>query len=152
VTFTLDDGNVPQMTANGALLTGGVDPEVTVTTSTPGTNLTDIGYAAPEVGIDPNPNGISLEFWSAAIDDGAYASELPYLHWVLGRGYLRPSDAWTLSGEDPLLPGFEGWTNQNKNWGTGPVGDWPYESGRVWQYVRVDSVPDFTPGYVEVTA
>jgi hypothetical protein len=150
VTFTAAQGDVEQMTASGAGLTGGVAPAVNVVTATPGDNLTDIGYRAPEVGVDPNPNGISIELWSRAVQDGAFAAELPYFHWTLPRSYVRPSDAWALSGEDPMLPAFEGYCNQNKNWGTGPADDWPYESDRVWQFVRVAAIPDLSQGFVAV--
>jgi len=152
VTFNVDMGDVPVMTASGAGLTGGTSPNVNVVTATPGNNLTDIGYRAPEVGVESNPNGISIEMWTRAIDAGAYATNLPYFHWVLPRAQLRPSDAWTLSGEDPLLPGFEGTCTQNDNWGSGPAEDWPYESDRVWQFARVATVPDLTPGFVEISA
>jgi len=151
VTFSSSLGNVPQMTANGAGLTGGTTPTVTVTTTTGGNNLTDVGYRAPEVGTEAVPNGVSLEFWTAAIDDGAYASQLPYFHWVLPRSKIRPSDAWALNGENALLPGFEGWSEQNQNWGSGPADDWPYESDRVWQFARVAAIPDLTPGFTAVS-
>jgi hypothetical protein len=150
VTFAASLGNVPQMIGNGSGLTGGVGPAVTVATTTPGNNLTDIGYRAPQVGVDPNPNGISIELWSRAIEDGAFAAELPYFHWVLPRAFVRPSDAWALSGEDPLLPSFEGFCTQNANWGTGPADDWPYQSDRVWQFARVATVPDLSAGFVAV--
>lgn len=151
-TFALEIGNVPQMTADGTGLTGGTDPDVTIATTTPGNNLTDVGYRAPEVGTEAVPNGVGLEFWTAAIQDGSYAANLPYLHWVLPRAKVRPSDAWALNGENALLPGFEGWSEQNANWGAGPAGDWPYESDRVWQFARVASLPDLSPGFVEVAA
>jgi hypothetical protein len=151
VTFATSVGNVPQMTADGSGLTGGTAPDVTVTTTTPGNNLTDVGYRAPEVGAEAVPNGISLEFWTRAIDEGAFASQLPYFHWVLPRAKVRPSDAWTLSGENPLLPGFQGWSEQNANWGSGPAEDWPYESDRVWQFARVAAVPTLSPGFVTVS-
>jgi hypothetical protein len=150
VTFTAAEGDVPQMTANGDDLTGGSSPGVTVTTTTPGDNLTDLGYRAPAVGVDPNPNGISIELWSRAIEDGAFAATLPYFHWVLPRAFVRPSDNWALSGEDPLLPGFEGYCTQNANWGSGPADDWPYQSDRVWQFARVATVPDLSQGFVAV--
>ena len=51
-----------------------------------------------------------------------------------------------------MLPGFEGWTEQNQNWGAGPAADWPYESDRVWQFARVAAIPDLTPGFVEIAA
>jgi hypothetical protein len=150
VTFAAALGDVPQLVGNGAGLTGGTAPAVTVTTNTPGDNLTDIGYRAPQVGIDPNPNGLSIEFWTRAIQDGAFAATLPYFHWVLPRAFVRPSDAWALSGEDPLLPGFEGFCTQNANWGSGPADDWPYQSDRVWQFARVAAIPDLSGGFVAV--
>lgn len=150
VTFVTAVGDVPQMTADGAALTGGTAPAVGVTTTTPGNNLTDVGYRAPEVGAESVPNGVSLEFWTRAIDDGAFASQLPFFHWVLPRAKVRPSDAWALSGENPLLPAFEGWSEQNANWGSGPAEDWPYESDRVWQFARVAAMPTLSPGFVTV--
>lgn len=150
VTFLATLGNVNALSGNGALLTGGASPTVTVTQTTPGSSFTDIGYRAPEVGANPLPNGVSIELWTRALQDGTFASELPYFHWVLPRAFVRPSDAWTASGEDPMLPAFEGFSLQNANWGDGPVGDWEFESDRVWQYVRVAAPPDLTPGLVTV--
>jgi hypothetical protein len=150
VTFLIALGNVPQMSATGAF-TGGTTPAIAVTTNTGGSNLTDIGYRAPLVGADPLPNGVSVELWSRAVTDGAFVSDLPYLHWVISRAYLRPSDSMNLSGEDALTPTFEGWSNQNLNWGDGPENDWPFQSDRVWQWVRQAAAPDFTRGGITVT-
>ncbi len=149
-TFVSTMGNVPQMTASGALLTGGTTPAVAVTTNTGGSNLTDIGYRAPLVGSDPMPNGVSVELWSQAVLDGSFPSDLPYIQWVLPRARLRTSDDLSLSGEDAMTPSFEGTTTQNANWGDGPEGDWPYGSDRVWQYARVATIPDFTRGAIAV--
>lgn len=149
-TFAASLGDVAQLVGNGSGLTGGVAPAVNVATTTPGDNLTDIGYRAPQVGVNSNPNGLSIEFWTRAIQDGAFAATLPYFHWVLPRAFVRPSDAWALSGEDPLLPGFEGFCTQNANWGSGPADDWPYQSDRVWQFARVASMPDLSGGFVPV--
>lgn len=148
-TFLGTLGNVPQMTASGAGLTGGT-PVIAVTTNTGGSNLTDIGYRAPEVGSDPLPNGVSVELWSRAVLDGAFPSDLPYIHFVIPRAFLRPSDNLSLTGEDAMTPTFEGFTNQNVNWGDGPEGDWPYQSDRVWQFARKATVPDFTRGGILV--
>lgn len=151
VTFATSLGNVPQMTADGSGLTGGTAPAVAVTTATPGNNLTDVGYRAPEVGTEAVPYGVSLEFWTNAILAGSVADQLPFFHWVLPRAKLRPSDSWALSGENAMLPGFEGWMEQNANWGDGPADDWPYESDRVFQFARVAAMPDLTPGFVTVS-
>lgn len=150
VTFNSALGDVPVMTLVTNSLTGGTAPTVTITTGTTGSNLTAIGYRAPEVGGDPLPNGVSVELWSRALTDGAFASDLPYIHWVLPRTFLRPSDTLSLSGEEAMTPTFEGWGNQNQNWGDGPEGDWPYGSDRVWQYSRVATAPDFTRGPITV--
>jgi hypothetical protein len=108
-----------------------------------------VGYQAPEVGTDPNPNGFSLELWSRAIIDGAYAG---YYWWVVPRAFVRPSGEWAISGTDPLTPEFEGFSTQNPNWLDGPQNDWGYASERVWQFVRVDSLPDLSPGFRPVIA
>lgn len=152
ITFTTEAGNVPQLGADGSGLTGGTNPDAAITTTTPGLNLTEIGYAAPEVGSAPTPNGIGLEFWTAAVSDGTIVSDYPYLQWVLPLVKLQPSDAWTAEGENPLLPGFEGFSYQNQNWNGGPDGTWPYISDRVWQFARVQTLPDLSPGFVEVPA
>ena len=149
-TFTAAEGDIPQMTASGAGLTGGTAPAVVIATTTPGNNLTDIGYRAPQVGVDPTPFGVSLEFWSGAIVDGAYSATYPYTHWVVGRGFVKLAENFALTAESAALPSYEGWCNQNANWGDGPIGDWPYQADRVWQYARVTTLPDLTPGLVAV--
>jgi hypothetical protein len=51
-----------------------------------------------------------------------------------------------------MLPEFSGYSRQNPNWGDGPnTGDWPYPSDRVWQWARVATIPDLTPGYSAVS-
>jgi hypothetical protein len=153
VTFATALGNVVLMTADGALLTGGASPAVAVVQTTPGAVAQTIGYRAPEVGVAANQNGVSIELWTRAVINGAFAPTLPYYHWVLPRVFLKPSDGWTASGSDPMLPGFEGFSNQNANWGDGPVaGGWAFPSDRVWQYARVATIPDLTPGFVPVVA
>lgn len=108
-----------------------------------------VGYQAPEVGSDPNPNGFSLELWTRAIIDGAFAG---YFWWVLPRANVRPTGEWTLSGADPMVPEFEGSATQNPNWLDGPANDWEFPSERVWQFVQTDTLPDLTPGFHPVTA
>jgi hypothetical protein len=108
-----------------------------------------IGYAAPKVGSDPLPNGVSIEFWTRGIIDG---SSQGYFWWAVPKAKVRPSDGWTISGEDPLLPELEGTSEQNPNWGDGPDNNWIWESGSVWQYVQVDEIPVdlHPPRYVPV--
>jgi hypothetical protein len=110
-----------------------------------------IGYAAPEVGSDPVPNGVGIEAWSSAIADDGADPELPYMRWVFPREYLKPSGR-SLSAE-PMAAAFEGQGNQNAAWGAGPMGDWDHESGRVYQWVRVPALPDLSAnGFVVVPA
>lgn len=111
-----------------------------------------IGYRAPLTGEVANPNGVSLEFWSRAIIGSTSATVLPYLHWVLPLCRLVPAGTWSISGTAAMVPEFEGTASQNALWDDGPVGDFEYPSDRVWQYVRVADVPDFSEGLVDVIA
>jgi hypothetical protein len=151
ITFAASLGDVVLTTASGAGLTGGTTPAIAVVLTTPGVNPTTIGYKAPLVGAQLQPNGISIEFWTRAVMDGSFPSTLPYIHWVVPRAYLTPDGELTASGTDPMLPGFTGWSNQNANWGDGlNTGDWPLTSDRVWQWAREATVPDLTPGFVSI--
>jgi hypothetical protein len=70
---------------------------------------------------------------------------------VLPREYLKPQGR-SISA-DPMAAAFEGQGNQNSMWGTGPMGDWDHESGRVYQWVRVADIPDLSAnGFVAVPA
>lgn len=109
----------------------------------------EVGYQAPEVGTDPNPNGFSLELWTRAIINGSYAG---YFWWVVPRAFVRPSGEWALSGADPLVPEFEGFCTQNENWLDGPNNDWEFASERVWQFVQDDTLPDLSPDFHPVLA
>jgi hypothetical protein len=144
--------DVAQMTANGSF-TGGTVPAIAVTTTTPGVpGATAIGYRAPEVNVDPTPNGVAIEAWSRAVVDNAFAASLPYFHWVLPRAKLRPSEALALGAEDPTTPTLSGTTEQNAGFGDGPTGDIGFPTDRIYQYSRVASIPDLSAGLVEVVA
>lgn len=145
------NANVPTMTGSGAGLTGGTSPAVAVATTTegaPGANV--IGYRAPAVNVDPNPNGVAIEAWSNAVRDNSFDGTLPYWHWIVPRAKLRPSEALTLSGEDAATPIMEGTTEQNDGFGTGPVGDITIGTNRIYQYVRTATIPNLDAGYVAV--
>lgn len=142
--FCTPDPNVLQFLIGGTVLSDSAVP-------TPN----QIGYAAPEVGTNPVPNGVSLEFWTRAIIGGSFAGSLPYFHWLVPRAFLRPSGAFALSGEDPTVPEFEGFSTENANWGDGPIGDWDYSAPfgqRVWQFVREAAIPTMDPAFVAVLA
>lgn len=150
-TFAASLGNVVLMTADGTLLTGGTAPAIAVVTTTPGVDPATIGYKAPLVGAQLQPNGVSVELWTRAVMDGSFPANLPYIHWVVPRAYLTPDGELTGSASDPMKPTFTGWSNQNLNWGDGlNTGDWPLSSDRVWQWSRVATIPDLSAGYVAI--
>lgn len=107
-----------------------------------------IGYQAPGVGTEPNPNGIAVEAWSSAILDAALAPTLPYMHWAFPRLFLTQQGR-TLEN-DAMAPAFEGTGSQNPNFGAGPAGDFTQDTGSVYQWLRVPAVPAPTDGWVPV--
>lgn len=111
-----------------------------------------IGYRAPQTGVEETPNGVSLEFWTRAIIGSSMAGTLPYFHWVLPKTFLIPSGSWVLGGDSAMLPEFDGYSVQNSGWGTGPNDDFIYPSDRVWQYVREAALPNMDAGFVPVIA
>lgn len=109
-----------------------------------------VGYASAGVGVDANPNGISLEVWSRAIQEGKPASVNPYWRWLFPYVILRPSGERVI--ENGLLANtFEGWGVGNLPFGSGPEDDWPFPeaTGRPYSYVRFDSAPSGN-GYAAV--
>jgi hypothetical protein len=107
-----------------------------------------IGGAAPETGVEANPNGVSIEFWTYQIIDGAKAG---FAHWVVPHAKLTLSDDLAASGSDPMTGNFEGESVQDENWGDGPANDWYLPSDRVWQWVQTATMPDLTRGYYTVS-
>jgi hypothetical protein len=120
--------------------------------TTAGPPLTPIGYRAPLANIPQNPNGVSIEFWSRAIQGSSYATVLPFFHWVLPKITVVPSGTWALAADAAMTPEFEGYSEQNVGWGTGPEDDWEFPSDRVWQYARVATMPDVSRRWIEVPA
>jgi hypothetical protein len=109
-----------------------------------------VGYQAPLVGEDPQPYGISVEAFSAAILDGGFAPNLPYMHWVFPR--LFTSQGNRELSESALAPVFDGTGNQNSNWGNGPANDFEQDTGAVYQWLRRADVPAPTAGWVALPA
>jgi len=107
------------------------------------------GYAAPSTGIDPNPNGCSLEVWSNAVQNSRRAAVNPFFHWVFPKVQVRPTGDRTI--ENGLLANvFSGTGEGNGAFGTGPAKSWPYISDRAYQYARVPVAPTGVRGYVAV--
>lgn len=113
----------------------------------------EVGWQAPAIGSTPNPNGISLELYTRAVEDGAFAQTYPYFWWVFPRciSFTLSSDL-KMEAANAGLPEFAADAQQNPNWGAGPDGLWQWDSSRVWQYARVASIPDLTSGYRVVSA
>jgi len=107
-----------------------------------------VGHALPAIGQPAMPNGISIEFWTLAILNGAPATTNPYRWWALPRCFLKRSDAsYDSKGH---LPVFEGFANENSNWGNGPNNDWLLASNRVLQRQRTAVLPASAIGYQSV--
>ncbi|MDN5933642.1 MAG: hypothetical protein L0I24_21670 [Pseudonocardia sp.] len=145
--------NLAQMAASGTNLTG-TTPSVAVATTTAGVVGNDtIGWRPPSVNVDPIPNGVAIEAWSnAVLNNSIGGGALPYWHWVIPKAQVRPSEAMTLGSEDPATPQMEGWTEESTGFGTGPRADIAFPTDRVWQFCQVATLPNLTPGFVEVTA
>lgn len=108
-----------------------------------------VGYAAPAIGVDPNPNGAALEVWSLAIQGGKQASANPYFHWVFPYVKLTASGDRTI--ENGLLANaYSGTGVGNAAFGDGPAGDWPFTSDRAYAWARTSTAPTGTTGYVTV--
>jgi hypothetical protein len=116
------------------------------------TPASPIGYRAPLTNVPQNPNGISIEMWTRAMIGSGYAIALPFIHWVLPRCTLTPTGSWTLAADAAMAPEFEGFSDQNPSWGSGPEDDWDYPSDRVWQWARVATIPNVARRWIEVEA
>jgi len=131
------DPELTELIAGGTILTDGATPP------------NSIGYAAPATGVDPNPNGASLEVWSYAIANGKRDGTLPYFHWVFP--YVKLRQGGDRVFENGLLANtFEGYGVGNTAWGDGPAGDWTHTTERAYQYARKATMPGTTAGYVAV--
>lgn len=107
------------------------------------------GYAAPEIGVDANSVGNSLEVWSKAIVDGRPAPTNPYWHWLFPYVQLRPTGERVI--ENGLLANtFSGWGVGNSNFTGGSTAHsesvWAYQSDRAYAYARSADFPA-TIGY-----
>lgn len=109
-----------------------------------------VGYAAPEVGVNATPNGVSVEVWSRFIIDGDQAATDPWMHWLFPRMRFTPDEKALENAAQ--LPTFAGEGRTNAGWGTGPLADWTHTSDRLWQWVREDTLPAVTDGPVAVVA
>lgn len=129
------------------------DPEFTALVSggllltrqgTPGDQGTtrSVGWAAAQVGEDPSGNGVAVEVWSYAVQNGKKAATNPYFHWVFPYVKVRQSGDRVI--ENGLLANtFEGFGLGNINFGAGPDArwEWPSVADRPYMFARVDWAP-----------
>lgn len=131
VELCAEDPELSELLGGGAIITDAGDT---------------IGYAAPAAGVDPTPNGVSLEVWTRRYVDNQPAA-LPYARYLFPRVKLKPT-AKSLEA-NPMATDFEGIGEENANIGNGPNNDWPTGavSTRAYQWVAVDTAPTGALGY-----
>jgi hypothetical protein len=120
----------PVFVDTGAITPTGY-PSQSDTTAGPGI----VGYQAPALGIVANTNGVSIEAWGRAIVNGSQATVLPFYRWVFPKVTGMHTGQRTLTNANTQSM-MEGQGTGNPNWGTGPVGDWTFDSSRVQQRAR----------------
>lgn len=134
ITTTIAAGNlVPVFVDNGTIAPGkGV--QTTDTTAGPGLG---VGLQAPALGSVPAAAsaGVSIECFSQAFLLGQQAWPLPYWRTVFPRvtgGYVTTRDLTNGNLQTPI----KAVGRQNPNWGSGPFGDWQFDSTKWWQRAR----------------
>lgn len=138
---------VPVFVDTGATVPNGAFP-TTDTTAGPGN---DTGYQAPALGVVGNPLGVSCEFWGLAIKNGSQVSSLPYWRWAVPRVTGLHDEARTFQ-PNILENNYTGQSNENPNWGSGPFGDWNFDSSKAYQYIRCGAQGLPVPGLSPVLA
>jgi hypothetical protein len=132
ITTTIAPGAIDPVFVDTGVLTPRGHYQASDTTAGPGN---DTGYQSPPLGIVGNPDGVGIEVWGKAINGGTQVNYLPYWRWVIpGVRNLR-EDARTFDAA--LLPNmYQGEAFENPSFGSGPFGDWQFDSSRVFQYAR----------------
>jgi hypothetical protein len=89
---------------------------------------------------------VSIEAWTHAIVNGNidYSSGQPFMRWVFPRIKLR-KDNRTMDINRMASP-FTGWAVENPLWGTGPMGDWTWDSSKVVQWAYTSVIPTSAVG------
>lgn len=119
------------------------DPEFTAIISG-GTLLSatgaTMGWAAPMTGVDPTPNGVAIEVWSRAIQNGKNATTNPYWHWIVPFAVMRQTGDRVIQ-EGLLATEFSGWGTGNAPFVSPAAPLWPYVTDRAYAYARSATVP-----------
>lgn len=132
VTTTIAAGTInPVFVDSGAITPSGILPGAD-TTAGPGSYT---GYQAPATGSVSNPNGVSVELFSIAQLNGNQAGSLGWFRHVFPCAknfHIMPRDFTNAN----LQTIFEGQAFPNPNWGSGPFGDWEFDSTKIYQFAR----------------
>lgn len=130
-----------------ALLSGGLLLSSPKDAANPTGGEISVGWASAQVGEDPSGNGVAIEVWSKAIDNGKQAG---FFHWVF------PYVKTRLSGDRVIENGllattFEGFGLGNIMFRNGPDGSWlwPAAADRPYLYARSDRAPIGLRGFFQ---
>jgi hypothetical protein len=111
-------------------------------------NEVSLGWASAQTGEDPSGNGVAVEVWSRAIQNGKPAASNPYFQWIF------PYVKTRLSGDRVIENGllattFEGFGLGNINFRSGPDGSWrwPAAVDRPYLYARSPWAPQGIRGF-----
>ena len=128
----------PVFVDDGSLIPSGGLPTNDLTAG-PGSN---VGYQAPALGTVGNPNGVALEFWMQRSIRGQKDPSFPYVRILFPKVvglHQMPRDLTNAN----MVSAFEGQAWENPNFGSGPFGDWNFDSTKVFQ--RALSGPQILP-------
>lgn len=117
-------------------------------TSGDDSTVKSVGWASGQVGEDPSRDGVAVEVWSYAVQNGKKANVNPYFHWIFPYVKVRQSGDRVI--ENGLLANtFEGFGLGNINFQEGPDGrwEWPAAADRPYMYARTSWAPISYKGF-----
>lgn len=103
------------------------------------------GYAAPAIGEDSTPNGVSIELWQKAIVGSKLAAVDPYWHWVVPIAWVRQTGDRVL-GEGLTGTEFSGWGSENPNFVSPSAPLFPFAATKAYQFARTTALPTIPTG------
>lgn len=98
-----------------------------------------MGFSYPPLLVDPTPDGVSIEAWTRYVVDGSQPVDQPYMWWAFPKTKLTKGNR-TID-INAMGNVYDGFAIENASWGTGPEGDWEFDSDRVVQAAFTDAVP-----------
>ena len=124
-----------------ALVSGGLLLTKQATPGDQGTS-SSVGWASSQVGEDPSRDGVAVEVWSYAVQNGKKAAVNPYYYFIFPYVKVRQSGDRVI--ENGLLANtFEGFGLGNVNFGVAPDGrwEWPSVTDRPYMFARTTWAP-----------